>query len=172
MAEMPAHPSRVMALPHFTITGPPGYITDSCGVIAGLKLETQRGEILKGLVEATTFYLRECFETLPEAGIEISELRAAGGGSKSDAWVQVCADILGRPFVRPRVYEAGVLGAAILAGVGCGAFASLQEGVAAMVQLEQRFEPDPHQQALYDERFGLYRKLWPLMAEYLRELAA
>ena len=70
----------------FDITGPPGFIQDSSGVILGLKLETSRGEILKGILEATTFYLRECFETLPGTGIVINEFYAVGGGSKSAAW--------------------------------------------------------------------------------------
>jgi xylulokinase len=171
LAEMPDSPSRVIALPHFTSTGPPQFISDSCGVIAGVKLETTRGEILKGLIEATTYYLRESFETLPEAGINISDFRAVGGGSKSDAWVQICADIMGRPFVRPKINEAGVLGAAILAGTGCGLFSSLQEGVKNMVQLNKTFIPDPSKHSKYNERFNLYQRLWPQMADYLRALA-
>ncbi len=169
-AEIPTAPSGVMVLPHFTVTGPPRFIADSSGVIAGLKLETSRGEILKGMVEATTFYLRQSFETLPGAGIQIDEFCAVGGGSKSAAWVQLCADILGRPFILPRVSEAGVLGAAILAGVGCGVFPSIKSGVEAMVHLEQRFEPNPPMQRLYDERFEKYRRLYPLLADYLRSL--
>jgi xylulokinase len=171
MAEMPDAPSPVIVLPHFTATGPPHFITDSCGVIAGVKLETSRGEILKGLLEATTFYLRESFETLPGAGIEITDFRAVGGGSKSDAWIQICADILGRPFVRPSIIEAGALGAAILAGVGSGVFPSLKAGVETMVRLDRTFEPHPKKQRLYDDRFFKYQRLWPLMADYLRELA-
>jgi len=171
MAEMPEEPSQVMVLPHFTITGPPQFIADSCGVITGLKLETRRGEVLKGILEATTFYIRECFETLPGTGIEINDFRAVGGGSKSEIWLQICADILGRPFVRPKVSEAGALGAAILAGIGCGAFSSIEEGVEAMVHLERTFEPDPTRQRVYAERFAKYRLLGPLLADYLRELA-
>jgi xylulokinase len=53
---MPEGPSRVMVLPHFTATGPPHFIDDSCGVIAGLHLDTTRGEILRSPIEATTFY--------------------------------------------------------------------------------------------------------------------
>jgi xylulokinase len=170
LAEMPATPSTVLALPHFTVTGPPEFIADSSGVLAGLKLETGRGDILKGLIESTTFYIRESFENLPGAGIEVSDFRAVGGGSKSDAWIQICADILGRPFVRPKVNEAGALGAAILAGVGCGVFATLEEGVARMVHLDRRFEPLPARQRRYDERFAQYRQLWPLLADYLRGL--
>lgn len=172
MAEMPEAPSQVMALPHFTVTGPPNYITDSCGVLAGLKLETTRGNILKGILEASTFYIRETFESLPGVGIEVTDFRAVGGGSKSDAWVQLCADILGRPFMRPQVNEAGALGAAILAGVGSDIFPSVEDGVGAMVKDGPVFAPDPTKQRQYDQRFDQYRRLWPLMADYLRELAS
>jgi xylulokinase len=170
LAEMPDAPARVIVLPHFTMTGPPHFIQDTSGVIAGLKLNTSRGEILKGILEATTFYLRESFETLPGAGIEITQFRAVGGGSKSDLWVQLCADILGRPFVRPRVSEAGAMGAAILAGVGAGLFPTQQAGVEAMVTLEKVFEPDAQKHALYTARFERYTRLAPLMADYLRTL--
>jgi xylulokinase len=172
LAEMPASPSRVMVLPHFTTTGPPHFLDDSCGVIAGLKLETSRGEILKGILEATAFYIRACLETLPGTGIEIADFRAVGGGSKSEAWLQICADILGRPFLKPRINEAGVLGAAILAGVGSGAFPSIQAGVESMVKLEREFYPDPQLQPRYTARFEKYQRLWPLLKDYLRELAA
>jgi xylulokinase len=170
LSEMPEGLSRIMVLPHFAITGPPDFISDSCGVVAGLKLETSRGEILKGLLEAVTFYIRESFEGLPGAGIEVADFRAVGGGSKSDAWIQISADILGHPFVRPKIHEAGVLGAAILAGVGCGVFPSLEVGVETMVQLDRCFYPDLKKQSLYSARFAKYQRLWPLMADYLRDL--
>ena len=107
-------------------------------------------------------------DSVAEAGIALRELRAVGGGSKSDAWLQISADILGKPVVRAKVAEAGCLGAAILAGTGIGAFASLAEGVAAMVSLGERFEPEPDRQRVYRERHGRYRELWPLMKDYLR----
>ena len=100
--------------------------------------------------------------------MKFNEFYAVGGeANKSGAWIQVCADILGRPFVRPRINEAGVLGAAILAGVGCGAFPSIKSGVEAMVHLDRRFEPDERKQRIYLERFEKYRQLYPLMSGYL-----
>ncbi len=171
IAEIPERPG-VVVLPHFTITGPPAFISDSCGVIAGLRLETSRGDILRGILEGITFYLKECVASLPPTGIEIADFRAVGGGSKSDAWIQVCADIFGRSFVRPTVTEAGALGAAIIAGVGCGVFPSFEAGIGAMVSLERTFEPHPQRQALYEDQFEKYRRLWPLMGEYLRDLAS
>jgi len=170
LAEVPKSPSRITVLPHFAPTGPPRFIDDSAGVIAGLKLQTSRGEILKAILEGMTFYLRESLEALPGTGIEITDFRAVGGGSRSDTWIQISADILNRPFVRPKTSEAGVLGAAILAGVGSGVFPSLEAGVSSMVELDKTFFPDEAAARRYDESFALYRRLWPLMQDYLRTL--
>jgi len=167
-AEMPEEPSSVTVLPLFSASGPPSFIADAAGVVTGLRLETTRGAILKGIVEGTTFYLRECVEALPGAGIAIDEYRAVGGGSKSDAWIQLSADILGRPFVRPQVTEAGALGAAIIAGVGAGVFNSHEDGVAAMVRPDRTFDPDPRRGRAYDEQYAHYRELWPRLESYLR----
>jgi xylulokinase len=171
-AEMPEGPGRVLVLPHFAPTGPPGFIADSRGVMVGLQLQTTRGDILKGLIEGIAFYLKEVVDSLPATGIQIQEYRATGGGAKSAAWIQVLADIMGQPVIRPRVTEAGALGAAILAGVGSGAFASFREGVEAMVDLDRTFEPDPGRHQQYQQRFQKHRDLWPLLQDYLRELAA
>lgn len=171
-AEMPAAPSRVIVLPHFAVTGPPEFIRDSSGVMVGLRLDTPRGEILKGIVEGVSYYLKACVDDLPTTGITIGDYRTVGGGSQSDVWIQLCADIMDRPFVRPAITEAGALGAALIAGTGAGVFASFDEGVGAMVTLDMTFEPDPDRTRCYNERYEQYRQLWPLMASYLRQLAA
>ncbi len=172
IAEMPKGPSSILALPHWSTTGPPQFISNSSGVLVGLRFETTRGDILKGLIEGITFYLRECIETLPQVGIEIADYCAVGGGSKSDVWLQMTADILGRPFVRPTVNESGILGAAIIAGVGCGVFPSLEAGVEVMVKLDRTFEPDQRMHKIYAGCFERYKQLWPLMKDYLQRLTA
>ncbi len=163
--------SPVIVLPHFAPTGTPHFLSNTSGVIAGLKLETGRPEILKAIVEGIAFYLREVLDRLPQIGIRIDDYRAVGGGSKSDRWVQICADIFGKPVVRPRIGEAGSLGAAIMAGVGAGLFQSYEEGVAAMVKMDRLFEPDPQKHAIYDVKYEAYKQLYPLLANYLKELS-
>jgi xylulokinase len=170
-AEVGAEPGGVLVLPHFVPTGTPAFITGTSGVMVGLHLETRRGDILKGIVEGITYYLKEVVDGLPAAGIEIQDYRVVGGGSRSDRWVQTCANILGKPFIRPVITEAGALGAAILAGVGAGTFTDCTEGVGAMVRLERTFEPDPALHERFLSRYEDYKHLWPLMADYLRELA-
>ncbi|MBN2311959.1 MAG: hypothetical protein JXR94_23480 [Candidatus Hydrogenedentes bacterium] len=169
IAEIPDGPSTVKVLPHFSITGPPEFISDSTGVITGLRLETTRGDICKAILEGAVFYLRECVESLPPTGIAITDFRAVGGGSKSDAWLQICADILDRPFTRPRITEAGALGAAILAGAATGVFASHQDGVNTMVHPERTFEPDSAMHARYAPHYDAYRRLWPTIRPWITQ---
>jgi xylulokinase len=167
--EMPDRLSSVLVLPNFASTGPPEFLSDTCGVIFGLHLDTGRADILKGIVEGIGFYLKECVESLPATGITISDYRAVGGGSKSDAWIQLSADLLGQPIARPVITEAGALGSAILAGVGSGVFPDYASGVQAMVRLERTFDPDLARQARYRARFEEYRGLYARLKGSLKD---
>ncbi len=161
LAEMPADPTDLMVLPHFAPTGPPYFDDQATGLIAGLTLETSRGQFIKGLLEGVTYYFREGLDRLAEAGIEIDEYRVSGGGARSNAWLQIKADILGKPLVRPQITEASALGAAILASVGSGVYRSAEQAVAALVRVDRVFEPDPIRHRRYDESFARYRLLYP-----------
>jgi xylulokinase len=160
LAEMPSEPTSLLVLPHFAPTGPPYYDDTPNGLITGLTLSTSRGEFLKGLLEGATYYFRAGLGHLAEAGIRIEECRVSGGAARSDSWLQIMADILGCPLSRPSITEAGALGAAILAGVGGDVFNSAEQAISALVKEERTFEPDPHRQHLYDERFARYSLLY------------
>jgi xylulokinase len=170
-SEISREPSNIIVLPHFTLTGPPHFISDSSGVMVGLNQETSRGDILKGILEGITFSLQEVVESLAETGIEIGEYRPVGGGSKSESWIQTSADILGKPFNLPVVKEAGTLGAAIIAGVGSGIYSSFEDGVEASVKVARTFEPDLNLHQRYLANYHAYKELWPLMGDNLRELS-
>ncbi len=170
-AEISNDVSRVVVLPHFSTMGPPDFVADSRGVIAGLRLDTSRGDILKGILEGVTYSLKEVVDSLASTPIHIKDYRAVGGGSQSDIWVQTCADIFGQPIIRPEITEAGALGAAIIAGVGAGIFDDFAQGVDNMVRLERTFEPDPDRHERYQARFQQYRQLWPLLSDYLRNMS-
>ena len=93
-AELPGGPSEVLVLPHFSPTGPPDFIENSRGVVTGLTLQTRRADILQGILQSAVFDLKTCSDLLPRAGLTIRRYRAAGGGSKSDAWL---AAVRGHP---------------------------------------------------------------------------
>ncbi|MCK5155196.1 MAG: hypothetical protein KAQ69_02110 [Spirochaetales bacterium] len=168
--EMPEGPSSLLVLPHFSVTGPPDFLSDSSGLIAGLTLSTTRGDIFKGILEGATYYIMESVQNLSRVDIEINQLRAVGGGSRSDLWVQLTADILNRPIQRLEVTEAGCMGAAIMAGTACGAFSSMEHGAKAMVRIAREFAPDPHMHSRYMERFEFYQEIYPLFGAFLKKI--
>jgi xylulokinase len=157
--EAPAKPSPVFILPRFGQTGPPDFSPNRDGVIAGLSLETTRGDICKAVLEGTVFHIRELVQHVAGVGMRFQELQAVGGGSKSAPWVQLCCDVLGVPLSRLQVMEAGCLGAAVIAGVGSGAYTDIAQGVTRMVHTRDRFVPDSDSRALYDESFARYLSL-------------
>jgi xylulokinase len=168
--EMPPAPSRLLTLPYFELTGPPDFTADAAGVIAGLRTDTSRGDILKSIMEGETFYFVDSLEALRRLGISTAEFIATGGGARSDQWLQIKADILGAPFARPRITEGSVLGAALLAGLATGVFRTPAEGVARFVRLERIFEPDPRRHELYRERHALYRRLFTDLHPLLKQM--
>jgi xylulokinase len=159
MAEMPKGPSDVFVLPYFEPTGPPDFLSRTTGVIAGLRTSTRRGEILKAVLEGTTFYFLESFRKLRDMGIDTSRILATGGGAKSDPWLQIKADILNVPMVRLDITECGAAGAAILAGLATGVYDSPQEASKLFAKQVQSFEPDPKRHERYAQRYEQYRSL-------------
>lgn len=156
-AEMPPDPTDLLVLPYFEMTGPPGFVADASGAILGLRVNTRRGEVLKAILEGTTFYFLESMEALRTMGVNTREFVATGGGARSDAWLQLKADINNVPFVRPRITECGMLGAAVLAGIATGALGSVSEAVERFVRRDRVFEPDAARHAIYRERSERYR---------------
>ncbi len=170
MHGIPGIPSRLMVLPHFTMTGTPYFDTRSKGVIAGLQLSTKKGEITRALLEGVTFEMKLNVELLERAGVQIKSFRVIGGGSKSAQWMQIKADIMNRPVHAMEVNEASCLGAAMLAGMGAGVFRSPSEAVENCVRLRTTYHPHKRDAAVYAERAVLYRKLYPAMRDILHHL--
>lgn len=168
--EMPAEPTNLFVLPYFAPTGSPRFIADASGVIVGLKMNTTRGDILKAILESTTFYFVESLDALKGMRVDTSEFIATGGGAKSDDWLQIKADIFGVPFVRPAIIESGLLGTAILAGVASGEFKHVEEATKIFVRREKAFEPNAKRHAIYRERLSKYQELFPMMYPFLKKL--
>lgn len=162
-AKMPAGPSPLMVLPHHNGTGTPWCDLQAKGAILGLTMASTRHDVAKAILEGLTFELLINLQTMQQCGIRVNELVAVGGGAKSGLWLQIKADILNRPIRTLRCRESACLGAALLAGVAAGAYSSLDEAVSQTVAGDREFFPDPAMAARYQERFGIYQKLYPLL---------
>ena len=158
-----SEPTRLLVLPHFASTGTPYFDSFAKGAIFGLSLATKRSEIVRALLEGVTFEMKLNVELLDECGVRIDELRPIGGGAKSPFWMQLKADVFNRPVVGLDVTEAACLSMAMLGGVACREFDSLEEAVEATVRPRRTFEPDGSRSSFYDERFQLYKELYPAL---------
>lgn len=163
-------PSNVMVLPHFTSTGTPWFDSKSRGAILGLTLSTGKDEIIKGILDGLTYEIKLNLEYLKKAGVPIKRLRAIGGGAKSRIWMQLKANIWNLPVAALDISEAACLGAAILAGKGCGVYPDVAEAARKLVKERNVFEPNPQQVDGYEEKFRLYEQIYPLMKDFMHQL--
>jgi xylulokinase len=170
LSEIPKDPTSIYILPHFTATGTPHFDTNSKGVIAGLRLSTTRGEIVRAVLEGVTYEMALNASVLGDCGAEIASFRAIGGGAKSATWMQLKADLLGKPVHAMHVSEAVCLGAAILAGTGTGVYKSAREASLKMSKVERTYTPDARRAGIYAERFAHYKELYPTLANWLHSI--
>lgn len=132
------------------------------GAIIGFSDVHTRAHIYRAILEGLAYAMREGAErTAKRSGIPVTELRVAGGGSQSDAALQLTADVFGLPASRPHVYEASGLGAAIDAAVGAGIHPDFPTAIREMTHVRETFEPDANAHMRYDDLYhGVYKKMY------------
>lgn len=149
--------------PGIKVPGP-----EAKGAIIGFGDVHTRAHLYRAILEGLAYALREGKErTEKRTRVPITELRVAGGGSQSDAALQLTADIFGLPAARPHLHETSGLGAAIDAAVGLGLHDGFDTAIGEMTRLGRVFEPDPETREIYD---GLYHRVYRRMYRRLKPL--
>jgi len=153
-ARVPPGSDGLCVLPHFSgTTADP----DARGAIVGLTLGHGRAHIARAIMESCACLLAELIEPIVRHGVEPSRIRSLGGAARSDAWLQMKADMLQAPVERPACAEAASLGAAMLAAVGTGYFETIAEAADAWYRTERTFEPDEGLAETYRRVYAQYR---------------
>jgi sugar (pentulose or hexulose) kinase len=142
------------------------------GAIIGFADVHTRAHIYRAILEGLAYALREGAErTSKRSGVPITSLRVAGGGSQSDAAMQITADIFGLPTSRPHVYEASGLGAAMDVAVGLRLHPNFETAVVEMTHLGRTFEPNPRTQHIYNELYEkIYLRMYDRLKPFYREI--
>ncbi|UXO84986.1 FGGY-family carbohydrate kinase [Brucella intermedia] len=135
----------------------------SRGAIVGLTLAHEPHHIFRAIMEGISFGTRTILDAMAEAGYRGQEITVGGGASASPLWLQIHADTAALPVCVPQSRDAPSVGAAVLAAHGAGHFATIDEGIAAMVKPGKRIEPRPREMALYNEIYQQYRALYPAL---------
>ncbi len=145
LAESVPDSGGVMFVPAFTGLGAPYWQPDARGTITGLTRGSTVAHIARAALESIAFQSAALLQAMSRdavaaGGAPVSELRVDGGACVNDLLMQFQADLLGIPVLRPQVVETTALGAASLAGLGCGLYAGTDE-LAAQWRVERRFLP-------------------------------
>jgi glycerol kinase len=130
----------VHLVPAFVGLGAPHWDSNARGAILGLTRGTRIAHIARAALESAAFQTAELVEAMAKDGVAPKRLRVDGGMARNDWFLQFMTDVLGVEVVRPKNTETTVLGAAILAAVGAGEFATMEEA-ASLWQLDRKFEP-------------------------------
>lgn len=158
-------PSQLLVSPHFDGSGTPHLNPESKGAILGLSRKTSTSEIYRAMLESITYEMKYNLECLADNHINITSLRAAGGGAKSKIWLQIKADILNRPIATLENTEAGTLGAAILAGIAVGKYRNAADACKQLVREKEQFEPDTKQNELYELNYQRYKRMYSALVK-------
>jgi xylulokinase len=164
-ATAPPGSDGLLFLPHLAGERAPERDPRSRAAWVGLTLGHDRRHLLRALLEGVAFSFRSIQDWVESCGAQVIDVRCVGGQARSEVWNQIKADVLNRPVLVPTVVEAAVLGAAILAALGIGAYASLDQAIAAMVRVSRRLEPDERNAALYGRLLEGYRALYPALRQ-------
>ena len=116
--------------------------------------------LIRSLIEGVTFGMRDALEIMKQMHIPLSEVRASGGGSRSDFWRHLQADIYNQPIVLTNATEGPAYGVALLAGVGTGVWSSVEEACKKSIKQTKRIAPNAKQGALYERHYHVYNKLY------------
>ena len=133
------------------------------GAFVGLSMNTTRAQMTQAVLEGVTFAVRDSVEIARSLGVEIQKTKICGGGAKSPVWKQMVADILRMPVESIATEEGPGLGAAMLAAVGCGEYASVEEIAAAMIRVTSVVEPNLAAADKYDAAYARFRRLYPAL---------
>ena len=157
---IPPGADGVVFLPYMAGERSPIWNPDAKGVFYGLSYDKTRGHMIRAILEGVAFALEHNLRVAKEAGAEVSIMNAMGGASNSSLWTQIKSDVTGKPIQVPTSDTATTLGAAILAGIGCGLYGSYREAVEKTVTITKSYEPNEENHERYRHSMELYLELY------------
>lgn len=128
--------------------------------LIGLTASHTRAHVIRAIMEGVAFSLKDTFSIFDEMKIPVTSIRLGGGGARSPLWRQIQADVYGREVEIVAAEEGAAYGAAILAGVGAGAWSSVEQACDAVVRVAKRIQPNPQDSATMQRAYTIYRKIY------------
>jgi xylulokinase len=160
-AATPPGAAGLVFLPYLAGERSPLWDPEARGAFVGLTVRHGRAHMARAILEAAALAIRHVAAPILAAGVGVNEMRLCGGPARSAAWNRIKADVTGFTVAVPHVLETAVVGSAILAATGIGAYPDTRAAIAAMTRVDERLEPNPDLRGLYDALFETYVGIYP-----------
>jgi xylulokinase len=171
-AAAPAGSEGLLFLPYLTGERTPHPDPLARGAFVGLTVRHTQAHLTRAVLEGVAFGLRDSFELMKSAGLAgIKQVRISGGGARSGLWRQILADVLQAELVTVNTTEGAAYGAALLAGVGAGAWPTVDAACDACIKVTGSTSPQAETMARYEPFYAQYRALYPALKEISHELS-
>lgn len=167
--EIPAGSDGVVFLPYMSGERSPIWDPDAKGVYYGLSFDKTKGHFIRATLEGVAYSLEHNLRTAYETGVEVDKMNAMGGAANSALWTQIKADVTGKTIQVPASDTASTLGAAIMAGVGCGVFKDYEDAVNKTIEIKKVYEPDAKRHEIYKKYIELYLELYEDLKETFKK---
>jgi xylulokinase len=162
--------NNVFFLPYLMGERTPHNNINARGTFIGMTMDTTRADMTQAVLEGVAFALRDSFEITKALGVEINRIRINGGGAKSPLWCRIIANVLNVKVDKINSTEGPAFGAAILAAVGCGRFANVEEATAKLIKVTETTQQDPEIVKKYDKKYQVFKQLYPTLKDMFDKL--
>src|SRR5439155_16402592 len=159
-AKVPAGCHGLLWTPYLMGERTPHLDPDARGALVGLTASHTRAHVIRAILEGVAFSLRDSFTLFDEMKVRVNKIRLGGGGARSPLWRQIQADVYRQDVELVEAEEGAAYGAAILAGVGAGAWKSLDEACGAVVRVAKTVKPKTDAVAAMNVSYAAYRRVY------------
>lgn len=166
-----ADPSLPYFLPYLMGERTPHNDVTARGALVGMSMSTTRADLTRAVLEGVAFAVRDSVEIARSLGVSASSSTVCGGGARSATWLQILADILGIELVLPATEQGPGYGGAMLAAVAAGVYESVASCSEAIVAERERIFPNRDLAVAYDDRYRVWRGMYPALRESFSEIA-
>ena len=157
--------NHVYFLPYLMGERSPHNDPNARGTFIGITMDTTRVQMTQAVLEGVAFAIRDSFGVARSLGISIDRTMICGGGAKSPLWKKIMANVLNIQVDVPQIEEGPAMGAAMLAAVADGTFASVKEAADCVVRVKETISPDPALAAVYDRQYRKFAQIYPAVRE-------
>ena len=161
--------NSVYFLPYLMGERSPHNDVNARGAFLGMRANTTREEMNLAVLEGVAFALRDCVEVARSSGIVVSKTAICGGGAKSEVWKKIIANVLNAEVVSLETEQGPSYGAAILAMVGTGEYATVKEATDRIVKEKSSVLPEKDLTEKYEAKYQKFKKLYPCLKNWFEE---